>query len=303
MEIIKYPDGSSYVTIPRDWEYTHQKITFRINNYEDVIHLVQLCDVLRYNNINAQITIPCMLDAQADYRFNDYQSSGLKIITDILKDACMDSEIYFKVFHPHNKEVLKALMPNTEIIDNSRFVAEVITKVTGCSFDNGTLRAWDDRKDSDGLSSIDKFNNLILMSSDAGGFKPLMKLCDKIRWSGETVSASKYRSVSTVNGEITTKLQQFVGNTDFNGKDILIVDDICIYGGTFKGLAKILKERNCGKLYLAVSHMTVQDLGEDPVTNYFDKVFTTNSKYDNYFVKDSVAGGKQPENLTIIEMF
>lgn len=83
----------------------------------------------------------------------------------------------------------------------------------------------------------------------------------------------------------------------------MLLDDICIYGGTFKGLAKLLKERNCGKLYLAVSHMTVQDLGGDPVTNYFDKVFTTNSKYDNYFTKDSEAGGVQPKNLEIIKMF
>ena len=41
----------------------------------------------------------------------------------------------------------------------------------------------------------------------------------------------------------------------------------------------------------------------NPVTNYFDKVFTTNSKYDSYFVKDSEAGGKQPDNLIVINMF
>lgn len=137
------------------------------------------------------------------------------------------------------------------------------------------------------------------MSSDAGGLKPLMKLCDKIIWKGETASASKARSYE----DGKTTLHQIVPIRDFYGKDILIVDDISIYGGTFKGLSKILKERNCGKLYLAVSHMTVQDLGEDPVTNYFDQVFTTNSKYDNYFVRDSEAGGKQPDNLTVENMF
>ena len=31
------------------------------------------------------------------------------------------------------------------------------------------------------------------MSSDAGGFKPLMKLCNQIKWKGETASCSKAR--------------------------------------------------------------------------------------------------------------
>ena len=117
------------------------------------------------------------------------------------------------------------------------------------------------------------------MSSDAVGFKPLMKLCDKLEWQGETYSASKSRKYE--NGK--SVLTQIVDRQDFNGKDILIIDDICVYGGTFKGLSKILKERNCGKLYLAVSHMTVLELGEDSVGNYFNNVFTTNSKFkDDY---------------------
>ena len=122
------------------------------------------------------------------------------------------------------------------------------------------------------------YDDLILLSSDAGGFKPLMKLCDKIKWAGETISASKSRKY--VDG--VSFLTQQIQCNDFKGKDILIVDDICIYGGTFKGLSKILKERNCGKLYLAVSHITVSNLGDDPITNYFDKIFTTNSKFTEY---------------------
>ena len=281
MEIVKYPDSTSYVQV--NYKQDCPNKTFKINTYEDLWHLNQFVDACNNNDRIPIITIPNLIDAQADRRFNKDESSGLKLVCKFLNKM----KANFKIFHPHNPELVEALMDNVEIIDNSNFIKNVIDSLGPEYF------FYKEQNHSD----------LILMSSDAGGFKPLMKLCDKIKWTGETVSASKYRSVATVNGEITTKLQQFVGNTDFNGKDILIVDDICIYGGTFKGLANLLRERNCGKLYLAVSHMTVQDLGEDSVTNYFDKVFTTNSKYDNYFVKDSVAGGKQPENLTIIKMF
>jgi ribose-phosphate pyrophosphokinase len=281
MEIVKYPDSTSYVQV--NYKQDCPNKTFKINTYEDLWHLNQFVDACNNNDRIPIITIPNLIDAQADRRFNKDESSGLKLVCKFLNKM----KANFKIFHPHNPELVEALMDNVEIIDNSNFIKNVIDSLGPEYF------FYKEQNHSD----------LILMSSDAGGFKPLMKLCDKIKWTGETVSASKYRSVATVNGEITTKLQQFVGNTDFNGKDILIVDDICIYGGTFKGLANLLRERNCGKLYLAVSHMTVQDLGEDSVTNYFDKVFTTNSKYDNYFVKDSVAGGKQPDNLTIIKMF
>lgn len=49
VNINKYPDGTSYVTIPKDCEDINQEITFKINTYEDVIHLAQLCDVLKFN--------------------------------------------------------------------------------------------------------------------------------------------------------------------------------------------------------------------------------------------------------------
>jgi len=52
--------------------------------------------------------------------------------------------------------------------------------------------------------------------------------------------------------------------------------------------------------------MTVQNLGEDPVTDYFDKVFTTNSKYDKYYCnegEDGFIGKTNARNLEIIKMF
>jgi ribose-phosphate pyrophosphokinase len=147
------------------------------------------------------------------------------------------------------------------------------------------------------------------MSSDAGGFKPLMKLCDKIEWGGQIHSCSKGRSYDGKKSELT----QRIGKEDFYGKDILIIDDISVKGGTFKGLSTLLRQRNCGKIYLAISHMTIQNLGEDPVTGYFNKVFTTNSKFDKYTreARNGHGGDARinkgdlisPDNLEIIKMF
>lgn len=289
MEINKYPDGSSYVTIPEEWREQHQKLTFRVNTYEDFWHLVQLCEVLTYNSCTAEITIPNLLGAQADRRFAVNQSSDLYKMAEVLNK--FGDDIHFNIFHPHNSEVVEALFDHVTIIDNEDFIFnEVVSKYLGGKHNS--------------LGHAQK--NLVLMSADAGGFKPLMRICDMPscmgEWTGETYSAAKSR-VRTPEGE--SKITQIVDREDFFGKDILIVDDISVYGGTFKGLSKLLRQRNCGKLYLAVSHMTVQNLGEDPITNYFDKVFTTNSKFDKYYFEageDRLCNYHIP-NLEIIKLF
>lgn len=274
MNINKYPDGTSYASV-----HPINEFTYKLNSYEDLWHLNQIVNALNNQKITPIITIPNLIDAQADKRFNNNESSGLKLVCNFLNSM----QANFKIFHPHNAEIVEALIDNVEIIDNKKFVAEVILDLYP--------------------NAVTAQKNCILMAADAGGFKSLMKLCEKLQWKGETASASKARSYE--NGKTT--LHQIVPIEDFNGKDILIIDDICVYGGTFKGLSKILKERNCGKLYLAISHMTVKNLGEDPVTNYFDKVFTTNSKYDNYISKfnENIAIEYNPivDNLKIIELF
>ena len=266
-DIIKtsYPDGTSYVEV-KSFKY---ELEYRINSYEDLWTLAQIKDVYDYNKQHLHVIIPNLIDAQADRRFAPNQSSNLMLVLNFLKSLDF-AEITF--FHPHNPEVVEAILPEAHILDNSYFIDEVLERIW---FNNKGL----DSKDVDPKYLRRKgedFNiqdNLILMSSDAGGFKPLMKLCDKIGWKGETESAAKSRKYE----EDKSVLTQLINRQDFGGKDVLIVDDICVYGGTFIGLAKLLKERNIGKLYLAVSHMTVSNPNPDLV-NLFDKVFTTTSK-------------------------
>lgn len=279
--IKKYPDGSSYAQITK----FDKEFVFRINSYEDLWNLKQITDVYSHNGLRPIITIPNLIDAQADRRFSRIESFNLKLVCEFLNNMYAD----FKIFHPHNSEVVEALINNVQIIDNTKFISLVLENIVNEKF--GVQ--WDKfQKDS-------VLNNLILMSSDAGGFKPLMKLCNNLDWQGETFSASKSRRFE--NNQ--SSLIQQVNREDFQGKDILIVDDICVYGGTFKGLSKLLKERNCGKLYLAVSHMTVQNLGQEPVTNYFDKVFCTNSKYNEYFADGKAQNPNIDNKLTIIKLF
>jgi len=267
--ILNYPDGTTYVRTD-----TTNTETFRVNSYENLWQLGQLVDAKNARHIRPTIIIPNLLDAQADRRFNKGESYGLKLVIKYL--AGLNADI--RIFHPHNAEAVElgfeVLDKKVEIISNTFFITKVLHELNT--------------------------DNLILMSADAGGYKPLMKLCDDIKWEGDTSSASKSRKW---NGQ-SSSLSQVLPTDNFGGKDILIVDDLSIGGGTFKGLATKLRDANVGKLYLAVSHMTMQRLGDDPVTNYFDKVFTTNSKFENYFQDNRDGnGGYQPNNLTVYKVF
>jgi ribose-phosphate pyrophosphokinase len=286
MKIKKYPDGTSYSVVEPTKEFI-----FRVKNYEDLWNLNQTVDALNNLGIRPTVTLPNLIDSQADRRFNNNESFGLKLVCKFLNSMNAD----FKIFHPHNPEVVEALLDNVQIIDNSEFISEVIKNIHVSDYKNAKI----DRPTTIYAAS-NILDNLILMSTDAGGFKPLMKLADKLQWQGEVYGASKSRKYE----DGKSKLVQVIDRQDFEAKDILIIDDICVYGGTFIGLGKMLRERNCGKIYLAVSHLTVENPNPE-LFSLFDKVFTTNSKYNTYLVKgtghDKI--GYHPENLEIINLF
>jgi ribose-phosphate pyrophosphokinase len=255
-EIISYPDGGKYVKVTEFKDV----ISYNINSYEDLFLLASIKDVYNFNKKSLSLHIPCMFQQQHDRRFNDDESFDLKIVCDFINNLKFES---VTVFHAHS-DVTPALLDNCKIIDNKSFVADTL------------LSIYSTAKEAE--------NKCILMSTDAGGFKPLMKLVDKLNWKGKVYSASKSRKF--IAGE--SKLIQVIDKSDFDGKDVLLIDDLCVYGGTFIGLAKLLKEKNVGNLYLATSHLTVPN----PNTELFDlytEIFTTNSK-----------GLKYPDKIKII---
>lgn len=278
MEIIKYPDGTSYAVV----NDSDKDINFRVNSYEDLWHLNQAVDAFyNYRGYMPVVRLNWLIDAQADKRDAPNKSAGLKLVMNLLKSMPVER---FEIFHPHNAIAVEMALDNVVIKTNTNFFIEVLESISD-------LGLYSSRKDW--------LNNFMIMFPDAGAFKWGQELLTEIGWEGESYSTNKQRP----QGDGKQRLKQFIDRQDFEGKDILIVDDLSIYGGTFKGLANLLRERNCGKLFLAVSHMTVQDIGNDPVTNYFEHIYTTNSKFDNYQTWDMSELGKQPRNLTVFKMF
>jgi ribose-phosphate pyrophosphokinase len=71
-----------------------------------------------------------------------------------------------------------------------------------------------------------------------------------------------------------------------------VLDDLMVGGSTFLGITKMLKDRNIGDIYLAVSHVTIPSPNKDMEIN-FKKIYTTNSKGLDYNLN----------NIEVIKMF
>lgn len=243
-----YPDGGHYVNVT---DFSNPIIIEKINSFEDLFFIKSLKDVCDYNQIkDVELVIPCMFQQQHDRRFKEYQSHELQIVADFI-NSCNFSKVH--VFHPHS-EITGALINNFREIDNSFFIKQVLADLP---------------------------TKPIILSTDAGSYKWINKLADVLEFDGEVYGASKARSSYLENGVMAHRLTQVLDRQDFQGKDILVIDDLCVKGGTFIGLAEMLKERNAGKLFLAVSHITVQNPNFD-LAKFYDTIYATNSKYDKY---------------------
>lgn len=217
-------------------------ITHRLNSFNDLGLLCIAVDALRRMDAkNLELFIPYFPAARQDRVMIKGEALTVKVYADIINSLQLNK---VSVFDAHS-EVTPALLNNCEAIPNHTFIQKVI-------------------------ESIGKPVKLI--SPDGGALKKIYKVSEFLGGL-EVVECSKSRDVKT------GRLSGFkVYNDDLKGADCLIVDDICDGGGTFVGLAQELKNKNAGKLYLAVSH-GIFNKGFT-VLDCFEKIFTTNSFKD-----------------------
>lgn len=125
------------------------------------------------------------------------------------------------------------------------------------------------------------FDDSVVIVPDAGAYKRLSKLSNKL------VVCNKHRNVLT--GEISgTKIdtEALEGYIDAGYTDFVVVDDICIRGGTFIPIANTVKSHpkwNNKKhhLTLQVTHGIFPD-GKEKLLDVFDKIEVD---YDFYELK------------------
>lgn len=218
-------------------------VTHRLNSFNDLGLLCLAVDALKRMGATPKtLIIPYFPAARQDRVMVKGEPLSVKIYADIINNLCFKKVV---ILDAHS-EVTPALLNNCEAISNHRFIEKVIREI-------GT--------------------NATLISPDGGALKKIYKVSEFLG-GAEVVECSKSRDVKT--GKLTG-FKVYVN--DLEGKDCLIVDDISDGGGTFIGLAEELKNKNSGKLYLAVTH-GIFSKGFDELAKSFIHIFTTNSFKD-----------------------
>lgn len=222
-------------------------ITCRIQHMNDFFRLILCTDALKRMGFkDIEVFIPYLPFARQDRVMTPGEPLSLKVFSKLI-----NNEGYSKVFiYDAHSELAGALIDNCFPINNHSFVQRVV-----------------DICNRSGNFSQDYY----IINPDAGAYKKIFGVCQAIKYQNEIIMCNKLRDVSKkgVLHSVT------VSHDDLNGRDCFIIDDICDGGGTFNLLADELKKRNCGNIYVIVSH-GIFSKGLD-VFPKISKIFTTDA--------------------------
>ncbi len=240
-ESFTFKGGEPHIKINPNFDLTQEiSVTHRINSFNDLGLLCLAVDALaRIGAKLNELIIPYFPSARQDRVMLKGEPLTVKVYADIINNLNFKSVL---IFDAHS-EVAPALLNNCKNITNHKFIQKVI-QIIG--------------------------KEILLISPDGGALKKIYKVSEFLGGSS-VVECSKSRDVKT--GQLTGFK---VYSDNLQGHDCLVVDDICDGGGTFTGLAKELKSKNAGHLYLAVSH-GIFSKGFHDLNKLFENIYTTNS--------------------------
>ncbi len=240
-ESFTFNGGEPHIKIKSDLSAVKEvTITHRIQSFNDMGLLLLAINALRNMRVeDLHLVLPYFPAARQDRLMVSGEPLSVKVYAELLNAQNLKS---ITVFDPHS-EVTPALLNNCKVINNFGFIKKVVQDLP---------------------------KDLVLISPDGGALKKIYKVAAHLQ-DYEVVECSKSRNIKT--GQLTGfKVYQ----DDLEGKPCLIVDDICDGGGTFIGLAKELKNKNAGNLYLAVSH-GIFSKGFEELNKHFEIIYTTDA--------------------------
>lgn len=263
-KISKFPDGQQQLTIDTKYAYSFEKplveIRSRLNNFLDLELICCAVASLRECGFKEiSLFVPYFLGSRSDRKFEEGSNNYLKTVICPIINSLGFTKV--TVLDPHS-DILEACLNNFNKIDNTELVKHVL---------------YNEIAAGPGFVDIDKLNDIILISPDAGANKKVYKLAEQIGYKRDIITCSKSRDVE---GKLTKAIVPVKDTGPLCIKDFVIIDDICDGGATFINIAKELKKlHSCGKIYLVVTH-GIFSKGFEELDTYFTKIFTTNSYQD-----------------------
>jgi ribose-phosphate pyrophosphokinase len=261
-KISKFPDGQQQLQF-EDTQiglikgYTNPNFDYqiiiksRLNNFNDLELICCAVASLRELNIEKiHLYTPYFLGSRSDRKFEEGSNNYLKsVICPIINSLNFKS---VTVMDPHS-DVLEACLNNFNKINNFALVDDALSYIIG---EGGE-------------------DQIVLVSPDAGAYKKVFDVAKEFNIE-KIITATKVRDMKTGN-ILHTEIPVL---DQHNNLKYIIIDDICDGGRTFVELAKAIKAgRPTAKIYLIVTH-GIFSAGYDQLSEYVDRVYTTNSYKD-----------------------
>lgn len=243
-KIIQYPDGQQDIELnDEEYRFTQRvRISSRINSWKDIeLILCTTAALERLEVPEVELYIPYLIGARCDRLF---KSGGTSYLRDVISPV-LNAQGYKRitVVDVHNPVATDSCINKLRVIDNSELVKWALKDIG---------------------------DNYSILCPDEGASKKIYPLLEKIGYKEDPVVCSKKR----VNGKI---VDTNIGNlVDCQGKDMVIVDDICDGGRTFIEIAKKLQLLNPGNMYLIVTH-GIFSAGYEELSKWFKTIYCTNS--------------------------
>lgn len=234
-EWFTFPGGERHVKLKNDVGSSRYTILARVQSSVDFFDVALAHDALSRTGCRPRLVIPYFPYARQDRVMVPGEPLSVRVAANFINSLDFHEVV---VYDPHS-DVVPALLNNCRVITNHRFVRRVT-----------------------------QGQRLTLVSPDAGAAKKAHALARELPFDG-LIECSKERELAT--GKI---VGQHV-HGDPEGKNCLIVDDICDGGRTFIELAKALRTKGARTVSLAVSH-GIFSQGEQAL-HALDEVYCTDS--------------------------
>lgn len=235
------------------YDYT---IKCHIQSSDDLMHLLLLKNALdtKYGNIYSSVIIPYFPYARQDRVCAEGDAFSLEVIAQQLQIANFNSVITLDMHSDAGVELMR------------KYVTFInVSQLSICK-----KNTWFDAF----LTESD----LIFVSPDKGATLKTKELGD--HYNKPVIQFTKKRN--PVDGSLSGFETDYTG--DLSGKTCIIFDDICDGGGTFIGIAKVLKQLGCNDIQLFVTH-GIFSRGLEVFDDNINMVYSTDS-----FVNDKIIG-------------
>lgn len=257
-----FPDGQPHVALEAA---EVESLVARGADFDVVVSIVCAADLVQlalvlealgsvvsaeYFREHVSVNIAYLLGARMDRRIAPGQPATLFVFAQWL-NVITENCAALRVLDPHSEVTMREL-PRATVLHPDRLVARTLAAIE------------------------DEFNaKPVVVIPDKGAVPRTTGILTSLGAANAVAYCEKKRDPQT------GKLSGFaLVDGDVKDKPVLIVDDICDGGGTFSGVAEVLREHGASHVFLCVTHGI---FSKGPVISGIDRVFST----DSYGWKDT----------------